>query len=235
MGAAGFSQFLSKLTSGFTSVLDVNLKEEDYIVIDLSENNVELKKVDVSSSRAFSKYISEYLNAFGKKVAFGGYSEVRKLYQRSELFTVSQDEDQNRNIHLGLDFWADAYTDVLAVLEGQVHSFNDNTNFADYGPTIILEHNYEGKRFYSLYGHLSRKSLQGLVPGARIKKGEKIGELGSPEENGDYAPHLHFQVIEDLEEKIGDFPGVTSRKDLDFYLQNCPNPNYLVKLRDDLD
>ena len=231
METTNFSEFLSQLTSGFTQVLDVNLKEEDYIVIDLSEDNVELGKVDVSSSRAFSNYIAEYLNAFGKKVAFGGYSEVRKLYKRSELFTASEDEDSNRNIHLGLDFWADAYTDVLAVLDGKIHSFNDNTNFGDYGPTIILEHTFEDKKFYSLYGHLSRASLETLIPGTSIKKGEKIGQLGTAEENGDYAPHLHFQIIEEMKEKIGDFPGVTSRRDLDFYLQNCPDPNYLLKLR----
>ena len=231
MGTTNFSEFLSQLTPGFTQVLDVNLKEDDYIIIDLSENNVELGKVDVSSSRAFSNYIAEYLNAFGKKVAFGGYSEVRKLYKRSELFTTSEDEDSNRNIHLGLDFWADAHTDVLAVLDGRIHSFNDNSSFGDYGPTIILEHEFEEKKFYSLYGHLSKSSLNGLVPGSSVKKGEKIAELGTPEENGDYAPHLHFQIIEDLVEKIGDFPGVTSRRELDFYLQNCPDPNYLLKLK----
>ena len=231
MERLNFSEFLSQLTSGFTQVLDVNLKEEDYIVIDLSENNIELGKVDVSSSRAFSNYIAEYLNSFGKKVAFGGYAEVRKLYRRSSLFTASEDEDSNRNIHLGLDFWADAHTDVLAVLDGKIHSFNDNSNFGDYGPTIILEHRFKEKKFYSLYGHLSRASLENLKPEMPIKKGEKIGELGTAEENGDYAPHLHFQIIEDLDEKIGDFPGVTSRKDLDFYLQNCPDPNYLLKLR----
>ena len=231
MERLNFSEFLSQLTSGFTQVLDVNLKEEDYIVIDLSENNIELGKVDVSSSRAFSNYIAEYLNSFGKKVAFGGYSEVRKLYRRSELFTASEDEDSNRNIHLGLDFWADAHTDVLAVLDGKIHSFNDNSNFGDYGPTIIIEHSFQEKKFYSLYGHLSRASLENLKPQMPIKKGEKIGELGTAEENGDYAPHLHFQIIEDLDEKIGDFPGVTSRRDLDFYLQNCPDPNYLLKLR----
>lgn len=231
MERLNFSEFLSQLTSGFTQVLDVNLKEEDYIVIDLSENNIELGKVDVSSSRAFSNYIAEYLNSFGKKVAFGGYSEVRKLYRRSELFTASEDEDSNRNIHLGLDFWANAHTDVLAVLDGKIHSFNDNSNFGDYGPTIIIEHSFQEKKFYSLYGHLSRASLENLKPEMPIKKGEKIGELGTAEENGDYAPHLHFQIIEDLDEKIGDFPGVTSRKDLDFYLQNCPDPNYLLKLR----
>ncbi|TDN87204.1 peptidase M23-like protein [Salegentibacter sp. 24] len=231
MGTTNFSEFLSQLTTGFTQVLDVNLKAEDYIVIDLSENNVELGKVDISSSRAFSNYIADYLNAFGKKVAFGGYSEVRKLYNRSELFKASKDQQDDRNIHLGLDFWADAHTDVLAVLEGKIHSFNDNSNFGDYGPTIILEHRFQEKKFYSLYGHLSKASLNGMVPGSMVKKGEKIAELGRPEENGDYAPHLHFQIIEDLVEKIGDFPGVTSRRDLDFYLQNCPDPNYLLKLR----
>lgn len=231
MERLNFSEFLSQLTLGFTQVLDVNLKEEDYIIIDLSENNIELGKVDVSSSRAFSNYITEYLNSFGKKVAFGGYAEVRKLYRRSSLFTASEDEDSNRNIHLGLDFWADAHTDVLAVLDGKIHSFNDNSNFGDYGPTIIIEHSFQEKKFYSLYGHLSRASLENLKSEMPIKKGEKIGELGTAEENGDYAPHLHFQIIEDLDEKIGDFPGVTSRKDLDFYLQNCPDPNYLIKLR----
>lgn len=232
MEKSNFSEYLSQLTSGFTRVLDVNLKEEDYIIIDLSENNVELGKVDISSSRAFSNYIAKYLNAFGKKVAFGGYSEVRKLYQRSELFTASEDESSNRNIHLGLDFWADAYTDVLAVLDGKIHSFNNNSNFGDYGPTIILEHEYKEKKFYSLYGHLSKGSLENLIPGTLVKQAQKIGELGDAEENGDYAPHLHFQIIENLEEKIGDFPGVTCIRDLDFYLQNCPNPNYLIKLRD---
>jgi len=48
--------------------------------------------------------------------------------------------------------------------------------------------------------------------------------------NGDYAPHLHFQIIIDMEEKTGDYPGVCSENKLEFYKNNCPNPNLLLKI-----
>ncbi len=223
----GFEKFINGLTTRFTSVLDISFKPEDYIAIDLSETNDELNKIDISSPQKFSEFINNYLENTGKKVAFGGYSEVRKLYKRSELF---DDLDDSRDVHLGMDFWAPAHTGVLAVLDGKIHSFRDNINFGDYGPTIILEHSLAGEKFYSLYGHLSRKSLENITEGQLVKQGQKIGELGTAEENGDYAPHLHFQVIGHLHDKIGDFPGVASRRDLDFYLRNCPNPELLLKI-----
>ena len=129
-----------------------------------------------------------------------------------------------------MDIWTAEGTDVLAVLDGEIHSFQDNANFGDYGPTIILKHTIEDEVFYSLYGHLSRKSLESLQVGQKFKAQEKIAELGAAEENGDYAPHLHFQIIKDLQENKGDYPGVASKKDLDFYLENCPDPNLLLKI-----
>lgn len=225
-----FPEFVARLTPQFTAVIDAGLKEEDYIAIDLSAHNSALSMVDVSSSAAFTDFITGFLRKSGKKVAYGGYSEVRKLYKRSRLFN-EEDETTERNIHLGMDFWADAGTKVLAALDGRVHSFKDNAGMGDYGPTIILEHDFLGRKFYTLYGHLSRSSLEGLETGKSVSRGQKIGILGAAEENGDYAPHLHFQVIEDLREKIGDFPGVISLSELDFYLQNCPDPNLLLKIR----
>lgn len=230
MQHADFPEFVARLTPHFTSVIDAELKEEDYIAIDLSAHNSALSLVDVSSSVAFTSFITDFLRKSGKKVAYGGYSEVRKLYKRSRLFN-EDDETTERNIHLGMDFWADAGTKVLAALDGRVHSFKDNAGMGDYGPTIILEHDFLGRKFYTLYGHLSRSSLEGLETGKSVSRGQKIGILGTAEENGDYAPHLHFQVIEDLREKIGDFPGVISLSELDFYLQNCPDPNLLLKIR----
>ncbi len=223
----GFEKFINGLTTSFTSVLDISFRPEDYIAIDLSETNEELNKIDISSPWKFSEFINDYLKNTGKKVAFGGYSEVRKLYKRSQLF---ENLEGSRDVHLGMDFWAPAYTGVLAVLGGKIHSFKDNTNFGDYGPTLILEHSLAGEKFYSLYGHLSRNSLEKIKEGEKVKQGEKIAELGTAEENGDYAPHLHFQVIGHLHDKIGDFPGVASRRDLDFYLRNCPNPELLLKI-----
>ncbi|UAB86435.1 peptidoglycan DD-metalloendopeptidase family protein [Zunongwangia sp. SCSIO 43204] len=227
---ANFAEYISGLTAGFTPVVGGDLKQEDFIAIDLSANNPELLKLEQLSSEAFSVFIDHNLKVAGKKVAFGGYNEVRKLYQRSQLFNKNVDEFLNRNIHIGLDIWTAEGTDVLAVLDGEIHSFQDNANFGDYGPTIILKHTIEDEVFYSLYGHLSRKSLESLQVGQKFKAQEKIAELGAAEENGDYAPHLHFQIIRDLQENKGDYPGVASKKDLDFYLENCPDPNLLLKI-----
>lgn len=226
-----FSLFLSGLTSEFVPVIDSRFSREDYVHVDLSETNEGLKKINIASSEEFSKYISEFLLKKGRKVAFGGYNEVRELYRRSGLFNTSEAEGADRNIHIGIDLWAKVGTTVLAVLDGKIHSFMDNSNFGDYGPTIILEHQFKDQKFYSLYGHLSRSSLKGIVPGQEVRKGEKIAELGSASENGDYAPHLHFQIIRDMQGKKGDYPGVASRKEIDFYLNNCPDPDILLKIR----
>ena len=231
MGKENFSEFIARLTSGFTPIIDPAISQEHYVGIDLSETNSELDGINISSSEAFAEFLNGFFQKSSRKVAFGGYLEVRKLYQRSALF-VAPEGEPNRNIHLGIDLWSPAGTSVLSALEGKVHSFRDNTAFGDYGPTIILEHQSGNQNFYTLYGHLSRSSLQDLKTRQEVVKGEKIGTLGNTAENGDYAAHLHFQIIRDLQGKKGDFPGVASREELDFYLDNCPDPNLLLKITD---
>ena len=115
-------------------------------------------------------------------------------------------------------------------LDGTIHSFQNNTALGDYGPTIILAHEIEGIKFHTLYGHLSETSLNGKKIGDIVKKGEQIATLGLPPINGDYAPHLHFQIIIDMEGKTGDYPGVCGEKTLTFYEDNCPDPNLLLKI-----
>ncbi len=222
-----FSEFLKNLTSGFTPVIGGDLKKEDFVPIDLSENNPELLKLEVASSEAFSVFVNEYLKNRRAKAAYGGYDELRTLYNRSQLFN---NLEANRNIHIGLDIWVPAYSEILSPLDGKIHSFKDNDNFGDYGPTIILEHEVTGRKFYTLYGHLTRKSLKDLETGREIKAGERIAYLGDFDENGDYAPHLHFQVIEDLHGKWGDYPGVVKKEDREYYLKNCPDPNLILKI-----
>ena len=75
------------------------------------------------------------------------------------------------------------------------------------------------------------ESLDEKIEGQKVTKGEIIGQLGAPPINGDYAPHLHFQIIEDLQGKKGDYPGVCSTSELEFYKINCPDPNLLLKIR----
>jgi murein DD-endopeptidase MepM/ murein hydrolase activator NlpD len=209
-------------------VIDSSIDYENYIPLDLSSSNHELSSFDIKCSASFEKYVENHLTLNNAKVAFGGYNEQRNLYQRSTVFKDEKTEE--RNIHIGLDLWIKAGTPVLSALEGTVHSYNFNAGFGDYGPTIILEHILENEKFYTLYGHLSLDSLNGLEIGTVFKKGEQFATLGNAAVNGDYAPHLHFQIIKKIGTKMGDYPGVCSKKELAFYLENCPDPNLLLKI-----
>ncbi|WP_336065908.1 peptidoglycan DD-metalloendopeptidase family protein [Mesoflavibacter sp. CH_XMU1404-2] len=210
-------------------VVDYSISIDDYVAIDLSKQNEDLKLFDVSSSKAWEIYINNYLKKANKKVAYGGYLEHRNLYDRSDYFS-SQTEEAQRNIHLGLDLWCPAGTDILAAFNGVIHSFNDNNNFGDYGPTIILEHSLGNHKFYTLYGHLSRASIKNIKVDQSVKQGDIIAQLGDAKVNGDYAPHLHFQIIKDLQGKEGDYPGVCSAKELEFYKQNTIDPKPILGL-----
>ena len=209
-------------------VIDASIDYRDYVALDLSVSNKNLDNLDMSSAQKMELFIENYLVNHKAKVAFGGYNEKRNLYKRSSVFNHENVEE--RNIHIGLDLWIKAGTDVLAALDGKVHSFQNNTSLGDYGPTIILQHIINDIPFYTLYGHLSEESLENLHVGKSFLKGEKIATLGSFPINGDYAPHLHFQIIKNMEQYQGDYPGVCSENTLEYYLTNCPDPNLLLKI-----
>jgi len=209
-------------------VIASSIPYDQYIPLDLSVTNVELSKQEISNADDFETYIENYLAGNNSKVAFGGYNEERNLYKRSTIFKAIDIEE--RNIHIGLDLWIKAGTPVLAALDGKVHSFKFNDALGDYGPTIILEHNIENQVFYTLYGHLSLESIADIQIGTDCKKGQQIATLGDATVNGDYAPHLHFQIIKDIDGNFGDYPGVCSKSNLKYYLANCPDPNLLLKI-----
>jgi murein DD-endopeptidase MepM/ murein hydrolase activator NlpD len=209
-------------------VIDDSIDYKNYIPLDLSTLNIELSKLDISNIINFEKYIENYLTTSKAKVAFGGYNEERNLYKRSAVF--NDPKTKERNIHIGLDLWIKAGTPVLAALDGTIHSFNYNAGLGDYGPTLILEHKIENQIFYTLYGHLSLESITEIEIGKVVKKGQQIATLGNSVINGDYSPHLHFQIIKNIGDHFGDYPGVCSKRDLDYYLENCPDPNLLLKI-----
>jgi hypothetical protein len=210
-------------------VIDSSIDHKNYIPIDLSSSNPELSKFDIKCALSFEKYVESHLAINNAQVAFGGYNEERDIYQRSAVFKDEKTEE--RNMHIGLDLWIKAGTPVLSALDGTVHSYNFNAGFGDYGPTIVLQHIVENQTFYTLYGHLSLDSLEGLQIGTVFKQGEQIATLGDAAVNGDYAPHLHFQIIKNISNRFGDYPGVCSKKELSFYLENCPDPDLLLKIK----
>ena len=221
-----FEQLLASQESVF--VIDTSIPISNYVSIDLSISNASLAKKNLNTAAEYAVFINKYLEERGGQVAYGGYLEHRNLYQRSTVFKNLETEE--RNIHIGLDLWIAAGTKVLAALDGSVHSFQNNAGLGEYGPTILLEHMLNNDIFYTLYGHLSLDSLTHLKIGQKVVKGETIATLGSSDVNGDYAPHLHFQIIQNLDDSHGDYPGVCSLTKVSFYKENCPNPKLLLNL-----
>jgi len=209
-------------------VISNEIDYSKYVALDLSSNNSELGKHKLETAQDYEKFIQNHLDTNNAQIAYGGYKETRNLYKRSTVF--KNEVSDERNIHIGLDLWINESAPIYAALDGKIHSFQNNTALGDYGPVIILEHTFENFTFHTLYGHLSEESLFEKEIEQIVKKGEQIGNLGLPPINGDYAPHLHFQIIIDMEDKKGDYAGVCSMNTLDFYSKNCPDPNWLLKI-----
>jgi len=203
-------------------VMGEKLHAKNSVVLDFSASNKRLKKVDLSDTTKFDAFVNKQLGK--KKYGYGGYLENRVIYKRSDHFQ----QGESRSMHLGVDVWTKTLHPVFCPLDGTIHSFKDNNNFGDYGPTIILEHKHINLNFYTLYGHLSADSLKGMAIGSTIKKGSIFCELGAINENGNWPPHLHFQIITDLEGRHGDFPGVCAPAELSHYQQICPNPYQFI-------
>jgi murein DD-endopeptidase MepM/ murein hydrolase activator NlpD len=196
--------------------------------MDFTEVNKDLTKEVIENVALFSKYVDEKLANASATYGIGGYAENRTVYSHSKVFDAA-DGGEPRRLHLGTDIWGKAGTPVFAPLGGMVHSFKFNDEYGDYGATIILLHQLESFAFYTLYGHLSLKDLA-ITEGQYINRGEEFAHLGEPNENGHWPPHLHFQIIINIELKEGDYPGVCRVSDKNFYLQNCPDADLILQM-----
>jgi len=219
-------EVLQKHYPSISPVFELGIGQNDIMPMDFSDRNEALKEIDISDTEAFEEYIKGLLEGY-RFVGVGGYNEDRFIYRRSALF---DGENEPRSIHLGTDVWVPENTKVYNPLDAKVHSFHDNDNYGDYGGTIILEHELEGVTFYTLYGHLSKNSLSGLHEEKTIRKGDHFASIGNSQENGQWPPHLHFQLISDMLDKKGDFFGVAPLSEKEYYLELCMNPEHILKI-----
>ena len=189
--------------------------------MDLSSTN---REFDGLSEAELDQAILDKLAGTGAVAGVGGYLENRSVYKDTELFQG----DEERCVHVGVDVFMPAGTAVYVPFEGEVQSFANRQVSGDYGPVIILRHRLDDFEFHSLYGHLSEGSLDGLADGRTFVAGEKLAEIGPRPVNGNWPPHLHFQLIRDMQGYRGDYPGVVRSLELDFFRQNGPDPAALI-------
>lgn len=242
MATASLSSVLKRHQPDYHSVVPFDKTWETLCALDFTEANTGLSPEEIADTERFSAYINQTLHAQKARYGIGGYNEHRTLYARSKHFDSSLAatgseaprhtslQEEPRRLHLGIDIWGPAGTRVMAPLDGIVHSFAFNNNDSDYGATLILTHQLEAISFHTLYGHLSLNSLKNLEDGRNIHRGEVIAEFGMRFENGNWPPHLHFQVIADMQGWKGDYPGVCKYSQRQQWLDNCPDPDTILQM-----
>ena len=210
------------------TIAPVDIKSDCWL--DLSVGSLSLGTMhDVLDADALDEHITSLMRKEKVNLAYGRYQEARAIYSTSAYEIAANDGPQWRSIHIGLDFFCEAGTAVRAAREGTVHSFAINNQERDYGPTIILEHRVSDTlTFYTLYGHLNEASIQNISIGKPIQAGDVIALVGDRSVNGNWPPHLHFQVILDMLHKQGDFPGACAPAQLDIWKSICPDPWLLL-------
>lgn len=220
--------------AGFAPVLGVELNQATCHVFDLGVGSPLIYgDPQANSEPALTRRLFEKMESVGAQVGVGRYNEPRLIYTADTFASGDTLTDERRTIHLGIDLFAPAGAPVYAPLAGKVYALADNDAPQDYGPVIILEHRAgEGQPFYTLYGHLSRESLDGLQAGQLIAAGQQFAAIGQPAENGGWPPHLHFQLITHLLELDGDFPGVGRAGQRQVWLQFSPDPNLILRIPD---
>lgn len=217
---------LKKHSSAFHPVVPFDSKKDKLLHLDFTAANTDLTNEILLDTNAFSDYMLKLLDK-KYKYGIGGYDEHRTIYARSAVFDTSEEP---RRLHFGIDIWGAAGTPVFAPLGGYVHSFAFNNQYGDYGVTIILYHQLDGVSFNTLYGHLSLIDIAGLQEGQCITRGEAFAHFGQPQENGHWPPHLHFQIVYEMHEKKGDYPGVCKYSEREKYLSNSPDPDAILQM-----
>ncbi len=204
----------------FFPIMGDAYKLVDYSLLDLSVDTSEYYNNVNPKFDSLKDYVAHVKNRTQCKLLYGGYLEHRAIYT-SNHFTGDK-----RDFHLGIDVWVAANTPLFAPCDMVLHSMAYNNAELDYGYTLIYY--LQKMDCHLLLGHLSKSSLVDKEIGMSVKEKSLIAFLGNSSENGGWEPHVHVQLIKDMGENKGDYPGVCTQSDLDFYRSNCPSPINLI-------
>ncbi len=82
--------------------------------------------------------------------------------------------------------------EVRAVDEGRVVYVSTNPRESAYGIYVVIEHQWQGSPYYTLYGHLMNA---GVRAGQQVRQGTRIGRLGYTGTGINRTrAHLHFEI-----------------------------------------
>lgn len=103
--------------------------------------------------------------------------------------TFTDERADGRRLHEAIDIMAPRGTTVVAATPGTIEKlFRSKAG----GNTIYIRSN-DGQTIY-YYAHLDEYA-PGLQEGQRIRRGQRLGSVGSTGNAADDTPHLHFAIL----------------------------------------
>lgn len=222
--------WLAKNSGSFAPLIGQDLRTIRVAPIDLSAGSALVSsKPSENAPAELDRRIQRRLAEHGATVGAGGYDEARLIYDWPDEPTGGGVEP--RTIHIGLDLSLPAGTPLHAPLDGVVHGFENAAAYHDYGPVIVLRHRTDGPdpvEFYSLYGHLTCDSLEGLRIGQHFARGQEFARVGNAPSNGDWWTHVHVQLVTDLLDVRCNVDGVVRASQRQVWKSLCPDPNLIL-------
>jgi 4-aminobutyrate aminotransferase-like enzyme/Ser/Thr protein kinase RdoA (MazF antagonist) len=227
--AARILRWLESVSHDFAPVVKPDVPVPTAVVLDFSAAGADAALIATLDGPALDRYCVDKMADAAADLAIGRYGEDRTLYKGDAFETASA---VRRTVHLGIDIFAPAGEVVYAPIAGTVAFTHDDDVAFGFGPTVLLEHVTDaGDRFWTLYGHLQRQSLAALTPGQAIARGEAFAAFGNRQENGQWPPHLHFQIVTDHLGLEGCMHGVGVGRDWQVWRAISPDPNVILGLR----
>ena len=131
--------------------------------------------------------------------------------------TFSDERGGGERLHEAIDIMAPEGTSVIAAAPGEIEKLFRS----DAGGNTIYVRSRDGQTIH-YYAHLSEYA-PGLKEGQRIRRGQRLGTVGSSGNADPSAPHLHFAILRTSEDAewwepanaVNPYPLLTSRQEPD--------------------
>jgi len=197
---SNFSEPIPENEYGFYYSYDDTLvgKSLHYLRMDFSNADVyNFAIVDTPFTSQDTSYVSIGSNEFSLVSPVPSGSRVSSPYKAPR--------ETNNGYHHGVDYAIGVGTQIRAAAAGRViYAAGGPTdyptlNWESYGNRIIIQHEYKGIKYWTLYGHLK---TFGVKPGQAVKQGQVIGLSGNTgacwpkptPSNPNAGAHLHFEL-----------------------------------------
>lgn len=156
--------------------------------LNLNEEAKKYPDVDYSDPKKCDKWTQELHKKYNANYSYGGFLE-----DRSFIWKDHYNVKEGNFIHEGADFNVPKRTEVFLFEDGEVvEVIKDIEMFGGWGNAVVF---YIPKiKKYVIYAHMDKKLYVSL--GEKYDKGQRVGTIGGPSQNGHYFPHLHLQFMD---------------------------------------